>query len=113
MIPNFDDHFNTLLKSLNSNNTFILGLSGGIDSMALLHLIKNFIDDNRNTPIDCIPIIIDHNLRDESEYEAKEVKKFLKILVLYPNKKINSSKPNGNIQNWARKQRRIYYFKNA
>ena len=43
MILNFDDHFNTLIKSLNSNNKFILGLSGGIDSMALLHLIKNFI----------------------------------------------------------------------
>ena len=45
MISNFDDHFNTLIKSLNSNNNFILGLSGGIDSMALLHLIKNFIDN--------------------------------------------------------------------
>ena len=43
MISNFDDHFNKLLKSLNSNNKFILGLSGGLDSMALLHLIKDFI----------------------------------------------------------------------
>ena len=46
MISNFDDHFNKLLKSLKSNNKFILGLSGGIDSMVLLHLIKNFMDDN-------------------------------------------------------------------
>ena len=70
MISNFDDHFNKLLKNFNSNNKFILGLSGGIDSMALLHLIKNFIDDNRNVPINCIPMIIDHNLRDESEHES-------------------------------------------
>ena len=62
MISNFDDHFNKLLKSLNSNNKFILGLSGGIDSMALLHLIKNFIDDKKNVSIKCMPIIIDHNL---------------------------------------------------
>ena len=113
MIPNFDDHFNTLIKSLNSNNKFILGLSGGIDSMALLHLIKNFIDGNRNVPINCIPIIIDHNLRDESENESKEVKKISQNLGFNTQiKKINSSKPTGNIQNWARKQRRnILYQK--
>ena len=73
MISNFDDHFNKLLKSLNSNNKFVLGLSGGVDSMALLHLIKNFIDDKRNVSVNCIPIIVDHNLRDESERESKEV----------------------------------------
>ncbi len=78
MISNFDDHFNKLLKSLNSNNKFILGLSGGIDSMALLHLIKNFKDDKRNVSINCMPIIIDHNLREESEKELKKLRKFLK-----------------------------------
>ncbi len=111
MIPNFDHHFYTLLKTLNSNNKFILGLSGGIDSMALLHLIKNFIDDNRNVPINCIPMIIDHNLRNESENESKEVKKISKNLGFNAQiKKINSSKPNGNIQNWARKERRNILF---
>ena len=111
MISNFDDHFNKLLKSLNSNNKFILGLSGGIDSMALLHLIKNFIDDKKNVSINCMPIIIDHNLRDESENEAKEVKKISQNLGFDTQiKKINSSKPNGNIQNWARKQRRNILF---
>ena len=111
MIPNFDDHFNTLIKSLNSNNKFILGLSGGIDSMALLHLIKNFIEDNRNVQINCLPIIIDHNLRDESENESKEVKKISQNLGFNTQiKKINSFKPDGNIQNWARKQRRNILF---
>ena len=111
MISKFDDHFNKLLNSLNSNNKFILGLSGGIDSMALLHLIKNFTDDKRNVSINCTSIIIDHNLRDESEYEAKEVKKISQNLGFNPQiKKINSSKPNGNIQNWARKQRRNILF---
>jgi len=111
MIPNFDDHFNTLIKILNCNNKFILGLSGGIDSMALLHLIKNFVSDKRNVPINCIPMIIDHNLRDESEYESKEVKKISQNLGFNTQiKKINSSKPNGNIQNWARNQRRNILF---
>ena len=111
MISNFDDRFNKLLKSLNSNNKFILGLSGGIDSMALLHLIKNFIDYKRNVRIKCIPIIIDHNLRNESERESKEVKKISQNLGFDTQiKKVNSSKPNGNIQNWARKQRRNILF---
>ncbi len=111
MISNFDDHFNKLLKSLNSNNKFVLGLSGGIDSMALLHLIKNYTINKRNIPINCIPIIIDHNLRDESEIESKKVKKISQSLGFDTQiKKINSSKPDGNIQNWARKQRRNILF---
>ncbi len=111
MISKFDDHFNKLIKSVNSNNKFILGLSGGIDSMALLHLIKNFIDDTRNLSIKCTPLIIDHNLRDESERESKEVKKISQNLGFDTQiKKITLSKPNGNIQNWARKQRRNILF---
>ena len=111
MISNFDDHFNKLLKSLNSNNKFVIGLSGGVDSMALLHLIKNFIDDKRNVSVNCIPIIVDHNLRDESERESKEVKKISQNLGFDTQiKKINSCKPDGNIQNWARKERRNILF---
>ena len=108
MIPSFNNHFNKLLKRLNSNNNFILGLSGGKDSMSLLHLIKNFIDDERNISIKCMPIIIDHNIRNVSEKEAKEVKKISQSLGFDTKiKKINMNKPNGNIQNWARKQRRF------
>lgn len=111
MISNFDDHFNKLLKSLNSNNKFVLGLSGGVDSMALLHLIKNFIDDKKNVSVNCLPIIVDHNLRDESEREAKEVKKISEDLGFDTQiKKIVSCKPDGNIQNWARKERRNILF---
>ncbi len=112
MISNFDDHFNKLLKNFKSNNKFILGLSGGIDSTALLHLIKNFIDNKRNISIDCMPIIIDHNLRNESEKESKEVKKIAQNLGFDTQiKKINVFKPSGNIQNWARKQRRFILYK--
>jgi len=111
MISKFDDHFNKLLKKLHSKNKFILGLSGGVDSMALLHLIKNFIEENRNVSINCIPIVIDHNLRDESERESKEVKKISQNLGFNTQiKTINTIKPNGNIQNWARKQRRNILF---
>ena len=114
MISNFDDHFNKLLKSLDSNNKFILGLSGGMDSMALLYLIKNFKDNKRHIFIDCIPIIIDHDLRDESERESKEVKKISQNLGFDTQiKKIIVCKPSGNIQNWARKQRRTILYKSC
>ena len=111
MIPSFNNHFNKLLKRLNSNNNFILGLSGGKDSMSLLHLIKNFIDDERNVSIKCMPIIVDHNIRNESELESKEVKKISQSLGFDTKiKKINENKPIGNIQNWARKQRRSILY---
>ena len=113
MIQSFDDNFNKLLKKLDSNNNFILGLSGGIDSMTLLHLIRNFIDDKKNISINCMPVIVDHNLRNESEKEAKEVKKISQNLGFDTKiRKIKTSQPNGNIQNWARKHRRnILYQK--
>ena len=113
MISNFDDHFNRILKTLNGNNNFVLGLSGGIDSMTLLHLIKNFKDNESNISINCMPLIIDHNLRDVSERESIEVKKISRNMGFNTQvKKINLSKPDGNVQNWARKQRRnILYQK--
>ena len=111
MISNFDDHFNRILKTLNGNNNFVLGLSGGIDSMTLLHLIKNFQDNERNISINCMPLIIDHNLRVESERESMEVKKISRNMGFNTQiKKINLSKPDGNVQNWARKQRRSILY---
>ena len=48
MILNFETHFTKTLKKIENNNyKFILGLSGGMDSMALLYLLKNFIDTNK------------------------------------------------------------------
>ena len=111
MISNFEDHFNRILKTLNGNNNFVLGLSGGIDSMSLLHLIKNFKDNERNISINCMPLIIDHNLRDESESESIEVMKISQKMGFNTQiKKINLSNPDGNVQNWARKQRRNILF---
>ncbi len=113
MINNFDDNFTKIIKSLkNYNNKFILGLSGGIDSMCLLHLLKNFIDNSKNLKIDLTPVIVDHNLRKNSNREANQVLKISECLGFSSYvKKIYVSKPNGNIQNWARKQRRDILYK--
>ena len=49
MIENFNNNFRELCLNLKiDNRKFILGLSGGIDSMALLSLLKRFIISNKS-----------------------------------------------------------------
>ena len=108
-----------LLKLLNhpvnkSSNNFVLGLSGGVDSMVLLYLVKKVLDQNKLSNINIYPTIIDHNLRSESGLEAENVKKIsqdlgFKTLI----KKIKRKKPNGNIQEWARQNRRELLFESC
>ena len=108
MIESFNNKFKDLCCNLKiDKRRFVLGLSGGIDSMALLHLLKNFIEGNKKLKIEIFPVIVDHSLRSNSAKEANDVLNsafnlgFETII-----KKINTIKPSGNIQNWARKERR-------
>ena len=114
------DKFNLeLLKLLNHPvnkylNNFVLGLSGGVDSMVLLYLVKEVLDQNKLSYINIYPTIIDHNLRSESGHEAENVKKIsqnlgFKTII----KKIKRKKPNGNIQEWARQNRRELLFESC
>lgn len=108
MINSFNKNFKKICNCLkNQKKVFVLGLSGGSDSMALLHLLKNFIETNQNLSIEIYPVIIDHDLRSNSKDEALAVKKVAEKLGFQTIiKKILSEKPTGNIQNWARKRRR-------
>jgi len=108
MIENFNDNFREICLNLKiDKRRFILGLSGGIDSMALLSLLKHFIVSNKNLKIEVFPVIIDHDLRLNSSNEAKAVQNIALSLGFNTIiKKIITKKPNGNIQNWARKERR-------
>ena len=108
MIGAFNNHFKQICINLNPiKNVFVLGLSGGMDSMALLYLLKNFLENNKSFDTEIFPVIIDHNLRQESSKEAHEVENIAKKLGFKTSiKKICGKKPTGNIQNWARKKRR-------
>ena len=114
------DIFNSeLLKLLihpvnKPSKNFVIGLSGGVDSMALLYLIKRFLDQNKSMKINVFPIIIDHNFRVESSSEAENVKSISEGIGFKTTiKKIEKQKPNGNIQNWARENRRELLFESC
>ncbi len=108
MIELFSNNFKKQIYNLvPSSNNFVLGLSGGTDSMALLHLLHCFLNSNSELNINIYVVIIDHNLRSSSTEEARKVHAIstslgFKTII----KKIIENKPKGNIQSWARFHRR-------
>ena len=115
MIESFSNNFKRICdNSIGLSNNFVLGLSGGTDSTALLYLLKKFITDNPKLKINIYPIIIDHGLRPGSDIEACEVKRMaIKLGFKVFIKKIKNKKPKGNIQNWARVERRNLLHESA
>ena len=88
---------------LNLNKDFIVGVSGGSDSLALCFLTKIY---SIKKTLNVYYIIVDHRLRKNSSTEAQSVKNLLKkyniksdILTWY------GKKPNSNIQSLARNKR--------
>jgi len=90
-------------KDFNIKDSFIVGVSGGPDSLSLAFLTKIYSIKNK---INCKYFIIDHKLRKESTEEATKVKKILNGLNI--NSEIltwHGKKPTKNIQSLARKKR--------
>ena len=115
MNKSFGNNFKKICnKFVDLPNNFVLGLSGGVDSTALLYLLKHFIINNPELNINVYPVIIDHGLRSVSGLEALDVKKMALKLGFKPViKKIKNKIPKGNIQNWARLQRRSLLHESA
>ena len=95
--------YNLFEKSLKIDQNFVVGVSGGPDSLALAFLAKIYSIKKK---LSVKFFIVDHKLRSESSKEAKFVKKILKkffinaeILTWY------GKKPRSNIQSLARKKR--------
>ena len=63
-----DADFEKQLKLLGVNSKFIVALSGGPDSLALLYLAKNFAKKNN---LKFTAVSIDHNLREDSSKEIE------------------------------------------
>ena len=69
--------FNQYLKKnyfFEKKPSIAVAVSGGPDSMCLIHLLKNWINKNRGN---LVALIIDHQLRKESKEESYLIKKYL------------------------------------
>ena len=67
---------------LSKQTKFAVAVSGGPDSLALAFLSKCFLLKNKIYP-NIKFFIVDHKLRKESSTEAKSLKKFLIISMIY------------------------------
>ena len=64
MIESFSNNFKKIFNNFaDLPSNFVLGLSGGADSTALLYLLKNFITNNPELNINVYPVIIDHGIK--------------------------------------------------
>ena len=92
----------SVLEKYKKNKIFVVAVSGGPDSLALVAIIKNIIQENQYK---FFFAIVDHNLRKNSAAEALSVKKLLNkhninLTILKNKKKIQK-----NIQKNAREIR--------
>ena len=95
--------FNIFEKDFNVKKAFVVGVSGGPDSLALAFFSKLYSIKHK---LKCKYLIVDHKLRKESTNEAKKVKKILNIIgVKAEILTWNGKKPTKNIQSKSRKKR--------
>lgn len=71
--PLRDDEVDALLAPLRPYGRLVLGVSGGADSMALLHLASRWNERQTQPAARLIVVTVDHGLRPEAEAEAAMV----------------------------------------
>jgi len=90
-------------NSFKIDTNFIVGVSGGADSLALAFLTKLFALKNNLSPK---YYIVDHKLRKESTREAFKVKKILSSLDINSQiLTVRGNKPQNKVQSFAREKR--------
>jgi len=82
--------------------SFLVAVSGGPDSLALVALSQALRYEKK---LNFFYVLVDHNLRKNSAYEANQVKKLLMKHNLPLNILLNKKKIKKNIQGTARKER--------
>jgi len=90
-----EQFFNTYVPR---GESVVFAFSGGVDSMALLHIVQKFSD----WPIHVVHF--DHGWRKESGSEAKILEKMVEQMGL-PCKIVQLDKGKGNLEDWCRKER--------
>jgi tRNA(Ile)-lysidine synthase len=104
IITKFQAHINSF--HIKDEKKIVVAVSGGADSLALTFLANQWIKQFKGKSL--VALTVNHNLREESENEAKQVHQLLAkhkiehhILTWTPKEKVLS-----NIQHKARKARR-------
>ena len=93
-------------KLIPQNARVLIGVSGGKDSMALLHALLHERPD-----LTLFPVHINHQLRPDSKQDADFVESTLKSWGLPCLVYTLTQKPKGNIEEWARHQRYTFFEK--
>ena len=97
-----------LEQEINKDNTIVAGISGGPDSMALLHLLIT-LRNKKNMNIICAHI--NHNIREESKEEASILKEYCHLNnVIFEYYKIDKY-DNNNFEMEARNKRYAFFEK--
>ena len=98
--------YNYLKKEISENATIIAAISGGADSMALLHLLLTL---KETKAINIICAHVNHNIRKESATEAKMVEKYCKKnKIIFESMTIEEYQGN-NFENEARTKRYVFF----
>lgn len=103
-----EDVYNYLLKDLNlkDNDSVIIGVSGGPDSMALLNL---FLEIKKEINLNIVCAHVNHNVRKESKEEEQFIKDFCNINnITFEVMKIDNY-GDDNFQNEARTKRYEFF----
>ena len=92
-------HFKFILETVIGKKSFVVGVSGGSDSLGLAALSKMYQLERKSK---AFFVLIDHGIRKNSRREASSVKKLLKKKKLDLTIIRNNEKIEKNIQNKAR-----------
>ena len=95
IFSNFKAELNSYIK----NNSFLVAVSGGPDSLALSILSKAYSEEKKNK---VYYVLVDHGIRKNSSKEASAVKKLLKKKGISLSILKNKKKISKNIQSQAR-----------
>ena len=93
--------YSNFRKKINSfkNKSFLVAVSGGPDSLALVALSKSYSYQHK---CKIYYVLVDHSIRKNSSLEAKSVKKLLQKYQIKLNILTNKKKIEKNIQSEAR-----------
>ncbi len=101
------DTIKYLQNKIKDNSIIVIGTSGGPDSMCLLYILKEL---KLSKKLKIIAAHINHNLRKESDEEAKFVKNICdKYDVLYECLELNDLRKKNNLEATARQERYRFY----